>query len=280
VLPVEHTRAVARLVGDPIYELIPLSTARDDAAALPRHARVTITTSSRLGLDATLSLAEWLVTRGHDASPHIAARLVRDRAHVRDVVARLQSGHIRKVFVVGGDSAAVGEIKDGLALIREMHEIGHHFDEIGVPAYPEGHPTIPDDALRRDLREKQPLVQAMTTQMSFNPRAVAEWIARVRHEGIALPIHLGIPGALGLRKLTAVAARIGVADSARYLMKNRGLLGHLAQLGSFGPDALLRDLAATLADPRADVRALHVFTMNQVAAIVSWQRKMLHELSS
>jgi len=247
---------------------------------LPPHSRVTITTSSRLGLDATLGLAEWLATRGHDVAPHIAARLVSDRVHVADLIARLQSANVRRVFVVGGDAAAVGEIKDGLALIRAMREIPHHVDEIGVPAYPEGHPTIADDVLLRDLREKQPVVQWMTTQMSFNPGAVAAWIVRIRGEGIALPIHLGIPGVVGLRKLTAIAARIGVADSTRYLMKNRGLLGHLAQLGSFGPDAFLRDLAATLADPHANVRALHVFTMNQVAASVTWQQKMLEELQS
>jgi methylenetetrahydrofolate reductase (NADPH) len=197
---------------------------------------------------------------------------------VSDLLARLQNANIRKIFVVGGDGAAVGAIRDGLSLIRAIRDSGHQVDEIGVPAYPEGHPTIADDVLLQDLREKQPLVQAMTTQMSFNPAAVAEWIARVRDEGIVLPIHLGIPGVLGLRKLTAIAARIGVADSARYLMKNRGLLGHLAHMGSFGPDALLRDLAATLADPRADVRALHVFTMNQVAETVAWQQKMLDEL--
>jgi methylenetetrahydrofolate reductase (NADPH) len=273
-------RALAALVGSPIYELIPLATARDDAAALPSHSRVTITTSTRLGLDGTLGLAEWLATRGHDVAPHIAARLVRDHAHVADLVARLQSANVRKIFVVGGDGTAVGEIKDGLTLIRAIAEIGHRFDEIGVPAYPEGHPAIPDDVLLRDLREKQPIVQWMTTQMSFNPEAVAAWIGRIRGEGIALPIHLGIPGVVGLRKLTAIAARIGVADSARYLMKNRGLLGHLAQLGSFGPDAFLRDLAATVAEPRANVRALHVFTMNQVAATVTWQQKMLEELQS
>jgi methylenetetrahydrofolate reductase (NADH) len=275
-----HRRALAALVGNPVYELIPLATARDDAAALPSHSRVTITTSARLGLDATLSLAEWVATRGHDVAPHIAARLVRDRVHVADVIARLKRANVRRVFVVGGDAAAVGEIKDGLALIRVMREIGHHVDEIGVPAYPEGHPTIPDDVLLRDLREKQPLVQWVTTQMSFNPGALAEWIARIRREGIGLPIQLGVPGAVGLRKLTAIAARIGVADSARYLMKNRGLLGHLAQLGSFGPDAFLRDLAATLVEPHANVRALHVFTMNQVAATVTWQQRMIEELKS
>src|SRR4030095_5373434 len=200
MLSAEHKRALAALVGNPIYELIPLATARDDAAALPPQARVTIITSARLGLDATLALAEWLSSRGHDVAPHVAARLVRDRVHVRDVVARLRSANIRSIFVVGGDAAAVGDITDGLTMIRVMQETGHHFEEIGVPAYPEGHPTIPDDVLLRDLWEKQPLVQAMTTQMSFNPSAVARWIAHVRHAGIVLPIHLGIPGVVGLRK--------------------------------------------------------------------------------
>lgn len=271
---------ITNLVANAIYELIPLATARDVASALPAGARVTITTSTRLGLDATMSLAEWLAARGHEVAPHIAARQMRDRVHVSDLLARLQSANIRTIFVVGGDGAAVGEITDGLMLIRAIREIGHHFDEIGVPAYPEGHPTIPDDVLLRDLRDKQPLVQTMTTQMSFNPAAVAAWIARIRRAGLVLPIHLGIPGVLGLRKLTTLAARIGVSDSARYLMKNRSLLGHLAQLGSFGPDALLRGLATTVADPHADVRALHVFTMNQVAETVMWQQKMLDELRS
>ena len=274
----EHRQAIAAIVANPIYELIPLGTARDDAAALPPAARVTITTSARLGLDATVSLAEWLAARGHDVAPHLAARLVRDRAHASDIVARLQSANVRRLFVVGGDSAAVGDIKDGLSLIRAINDIGHRFDEIGVPAYPEGHPTIPDDVLLRDLWEKQPFVQWMTTQMSFNPHAVASWVSRVRRAGIVSPMHLGIPGVVGLRKLTSIAARIGVADSTRYLMKHRGLLGHLAQLGSFGPDDFLKDFASTLADREANVRALHVFTMNQVAATVTWQEKMLEEL--
>ena len=136
----------------------------------------------------------------------------------------------------------------------------------------------PKSAAKRDLREKQRYAQAMTTQMSFNAPAVAGWIERIRGEGISLPIHLGIPGALELGKLIAVAARIGVADSARYLMKQRSLLGHLVQRGPLGADQFLRDLAATLAASAVDVQALHVFTMNQVEQTVVWQRQMLAKL--
>jgi hypothetical protein len=62
-------------------------------------------------------------------------------------------------------------------------------------------------------------------------------------------------------------------------MKHRSLLGHLVQGSAFGADALLADLACTLADPRTNVRALHVFTMNQVADTVEWQRAILAELA-
>ena len=74
-----------------------------------------------------------------------------------------------------------------------------------MPSYPEGHPAIPDAVLLDDLRAKQRYVQATTTQMSFNPGAVASWIARVRGEGITLPIDLGVPGVLQIHKLMAIA---------------------------------------------------------------------------
>jgi methylenetetrahydrofolate reductase (NADPH) len=277
-LSADERAALARLVASPVFELIPLDRAREAAAALPSGASVTVTVSVRLSLDATLGLAEWLSSRGHDVAPHLAARMIRDRAHLADVLERMRIAGIGKVFVVGGDGAPTGDLTDGLALIRAIRSADHAFDEIGVPAYPEGHVKIPSEVLLRDLQDKQPCVHLMTTQMSFNPGAVADWIEHVRGEAVTLPIHLGIPGAVEMRKLMNIATRIGVADSTRYLLKHRSLLGHLVQGGSFGPDVFLRDLAPTLAHPRADVRALHVFTMNQVEATLVWQRRMLEEL--
>ena len=40
--------------------------------------------------------------------------------------------------------------------------------EIGVPCYPQGHPTIPDETLLAALTAKAPLVDYMTTQMCFD----------------------------------------------------------------------------------------------------------------
>jgi methylenetetrahydrofolate reductase (NADPH) len=118
----------------------------------------------------------------------------------------------------------------------------------------------------------------MTTQMCFNPRAIVSWIAGMRAEGVTMAVHLGTPGVAELTKLMTVSARIGVADSARYLKKNRKMVGSLLTPGKFGPDALLLGMADAFCDPDARVEALHLFTFNQVAATLEWQQRMLAEL--
>jgi methylenetetrahydrofolate reductase (NADPH) len=276
----EQRAALKSLVADAKYELIPLSSALEQATALPPGSQVTVTASPSHGIEATFDLAEAVTAMGHDATPHISAHMLRDRAHLAELLERSRRSGIRRIFVVGGDARDRGEIHDGLMLLRAMSELGHPFEEVGVPCYPEGHPDIADERLLEVLREKQRYANAMTSQMSFNPAAVSAWLTRIRSAGITLPLHLGVPGVADLTKLMRVATRIGVADSARYLKKNTQLIGHIVRGGSFGPDAFIEQLAPTLADPVADVRALHVFTFNQVEQTAAWQRRMLDELAS
>jgi methylenetetrahydrofolate reductase (NADPH) len=205
--------------------------------------------------------------------------MIRDRAHLAELLGRARAAGMKKAFIVGGDAQQGGEFRDGLDLLRAMHEMGHPFDEVGVPSYPEGHVNIADDVLMQSLKDKQQFAQSATTQMSFNPEAVAAWVTTIRGEGITLPIHLGIPGSLEMTKLMRIAAQIGVADSARYLQKNVGLIGALANPGSFGPDAFLQAMAPTIANPAAGIGGLHVFTMNAVGATAQWQQRMLEDLS-
>jgi methylenetetrahydrofolate reductase (NADPH) len=277
-MPEDQRAALKNLVAQPKFELIPLRTVLERAQALPPAAVVTVTASPSHGLEATLDLACELMAMGHDAIPHLSAHMVRDRAHLEALLARCRECGLRRAFVVGGDAKEPGDYHDGLSLLRAIHEIGNPFTEIGVPSYPEGHPDIADDVLLRVLLEKQPLASYTATQMCFDPEAISAWIAGARAAGVTLPVHLGIPGVAELTKLMTISARIGIADSARYLKKNRSIVGHLIT-GSFGPDALLERLAPTLADATADVRALHVFTFNQVQATVDWQRRMLEELA-
>jgi methylenetetrahydrofolate reductase (NADPH) len=268
-----------RLLEQARYELIPLRGARTKAEALPAGATVTVTASPAHGIDATLDLAEWLQARGHQAVPHLSARLIRDAAHLGEVLQRARSARLTRAFVVGGDPAGAEGMRDGLTLLRAMADIGHPFVEIGVPAYPEGHPSIPDDVLQRSLEAKTQYVQHLTTQMSFDAAAVSAWIDRTRAAGITLPIHLGLPGAIELRKLMTIAARIGVAGTARYLTKNRRLLGNLLlPRAAFTPDAFIAAMAPAIGSLSAGVAGLHLFTFNQAEETAAWVKRIVGEL--
>ena len=279
VLPADQRTALAAIVRNAKFELIPLKGVQDQVAQLPPASTVTVTASPTKGMEVTLDLAESIAALGHDVIPHFSARLMRDRAQLTDLIARAKAANMRKLFVVGGDGEPSGEFKDGLDLLRALEEVGHHFQEVGVPSYPEGHVQIADDVLMRVLKEKNKYANVTATQMSFNPTAVAAWIGRIRREGVTLPIYLGVAGVVELTKLMTIAARIGVADSARYLTKQRHLVGRLAAQGSFGPDAFLKSLAPTAVDPASKIHGLHVFTFNQVGTTAAWQKRMLEELA-
>ena len=187
--------------------------------------------------------------------PHLSARQVRDRAHLAELIAWLEGAGVDRAFVVGGDAKEPGEFPDGLSLLRAMAEIGHPLREIGIPCYPQGHAFIADRLLLDALRDKARYASYMTTQLCFDPGAIATWLAARRAEGIALPVHVGIPGVAEPHKLLAISARIGVADTHRFLTKNIRFVARLMRSGGFyRPDGLLEGLAPHIADPAATDR--------------------------
>ena len=263
------------LVGDMKYELIPLKNVLEQASFLPDGARVSVTASPAKGMGATIDLTLALQQRGLRVTPHLSARLTTDRVELEQFLKTLDAEGVAGAFVVGGDGDPRGAFSDGLELLLAMEEIGHGLTEIGTPAYPEGHPVISDEILRRALADKQPYVSYMTTQMCFTPRTITGWLGEQRQYGITLPVYFGIPGVAELRRLLVISARIGVGDSMRFLSKNTSLLGKLVRPGGYSPDALIRALGDTLADEHAAVRGFHVYTFNQVERTERWRREFL-----
>src|SRR6476469_2701215 len=273
--------ALARVLDAPTFELVPLKNALDQAAFLPPGATVTVTSSPAKGIEATVALCEQLQAGGFRAVPHLSARQVRDRAHLTELIAWLEGAGVDRAFVVGGDAKDPGEFPDGLSLLRAMAEIGHPLREIGIPCYPQGHAFIADRLLLDALRDKARYASYMTTQLCFDPGAIATWLAARRAEGIALPAHIGIPGVAEPHKLLAISARIGVADTHRFLTKNIRFVARLMRSGGFyRPDGLLERLAPHIADPAARIVDLHLYTFNAVEATEKWRRSMLERLEA
>lgn len=271
--------AIAGALEHATFELIPLKNVHDQSAFLPSGATVSVTASPAKGLEATVELAATLEGRGFRTIPHLSARMVRDRAHLRELLARLADLGIDRAFVVGGDAEEPGEYRDALSLLRAMADLGGGPTHIGIGCYPQGHADIPDDVLLRALHDKAPFAEYMATQLCFDARAIAGFIAARRVEGIALPVKIGLPGVAEVPKLLAISARIGVKDTGRFLSKNARFVGQLISSGGiYRPTGLLEKLAPVLADPVADVMGLHVYTFNQVESTEAWRREYLHSL--
>jgi methylenetetrahydrofolate reductase (NADPH) len=272
--------ALARVLADPTFELIPLKNVREQAAALPRGAEVSVTASPGKTIETTVDLAIELEGTGLRAIPHLSARMIRDRAHLASILDSLEGAGIDRAFVVGGDADEPGEFLDGLSLLRAMADLGRLPKELGCPCYPQGHPDIPDAALAQALRDKSELVHYMTTQLCFDPKAIARFIADRRAEGNQLGVKLGIPGVAEIPKLMTISARIGVKDASKFVLRNYRFVGQLLKAGGlYKPTRLMRDLAPVIADPAAKVIGLHVYTFNNVPPTVAWRDELASNLA-
>ena len=120
-------------------------------------------------------------------------------------------------------------------------------EEIGIGAYPEGHPRIPPGRLEAALDEK---IAARYCAWLAGPhrepvlvlaRTHHRWLRHLRACGIAQPVKVGMAGPTSVPALIRYARRCGVDASLRGLMSGTaaGLIGHV------GPGRILDTLAAS-----------------------------------
>ena len=156
--------------------------------------------------------------------PHLSARLVRDRGAPREIVARLTAAGIDDVFVPAGDAdPPAGEFTSALDLLERLTELGNPFARVGITGYPETHPKIEDDVTVQAMWDKRRHATYIVSNLCFDPATLRHWIARIRRRGVTLPLLLGLAGPVERTKLMQMAAKIGVADSARFA--GRAFLG-------------------------------------------------------
>jgi methylenetetrahydrofolate reductase (NADPH) len=89
---------------------------------------------------------------------------------------------------------------------------------------------------------------------------------------------IGIAGPVDRARLLRLAAKAGVAESARFLTGHTEWLLRLGTPAGYNPGRLLERTGATLADPASAVEGLHVFTFNQVRQTEQWRRSLLDRI--
>jgi methylenetetrahydrofolate reductase (NADH) len=207
---------------------------------------------------------------------HIAARRIRAAADLQELLAALRGeADIRRLLIVGGDVDTSGPYPDALAVIQKgrLREAG--IEEIGIGAYPEGHPRIPPGQLESALDEKiasavaQGLAAHIVSQFSFSPERIVAWVKQLRASGINIPVKIGMAGPTSVPALIRYARRCGVNASLRGLMSGAAA----SLIGNIGPDRIVAALAA--ADGLGDAAA-HYFSFGGTVETARYACKAAH----
>ncbi len=271
---------MVRLLEHARFEVLPTASTEDKVLEhLSPDRVITVTASPSKGLDATFDLAERLTAHGYPVVPHVAARMVSGRSELAEICERLTAAGISRVFVPGGDAEPAGDYPDALAVLEDLTVLGRPFEHVGITGYPESHPTISDDLTIQSMWDKRRYATHIVSNLTFDPAAVRDWLGRLRGRGVTMPVLLGMPGPVERTKLLAMATKIGVGESTRFLAKHKGTLVRLAAPGGFTGERFLAQCAPALGKPGALVEGLHVFTFNQIAETEAWRRDLIERLS-
>lgn len=289
-------RALAAMLQSPRFEVIPLPGVVDDVVAhLPPGATVTVTSSPAKGPGVTVEVAAELAARGFHAVPHLAATQYAGQDELTAALERLRDAGVTELFLIGGDGSSEREeepngagasegngFRDGLQLLGGVVRSAPGVT-LGMPGYPEGHPSITEEVLDDSLVQKTRLAEqagalgCVVTQLCFDPQVVLSWASRLRRaHGVQAPVFAGIPGAVGTARLLRIAMNIGVGDSLRFLRGRGGLARRLAAPGPFDPTPLAASLAAGGAD--VVVSGIHLYTFNALEETEAWRQRLLARL--
>jgi methylenetetrahydrofolate reductase (NADPH) len=109
--------------------------------------------------------------------------------------------------------------------------------------------------------------------MCFNAKRIETWLESQRRRGFALPIHLGVPGAVERTRLLSLGTKLGIGSSLRYLRKNSGAILRMFSPKRYDPSKLINPLSKRATE--LNIVGLHLFTFNSIEATAAWQHKAL-----
>lgn len=260
------------------FEVLPLGRGEEEAARLPEPVRMTVTCSPRHGPDRSVAVAGRIRAGGHAATVHLAARMVRDRTHLDDLLAGMARAGVDDVLLIGGDATPPhGAYSSAVDLLPVICDHPQRPREIGIAGYPEGHPLVDAGRLADALHRKSSQASYITTQLCFDAEVVLAWVRATRDRGVRLPVLVGVPGVVDRRRLLEISMRIGVGPSLAFLRKQRGLRRFLGP-ARVTPDRVYEPLVPWLDDPGLNISGFHFYTFDQLLDTWRWERETAHEV--
>lgn len=244
---------------------------------LPCGATIYVPFPAKASRRATVAACKRLLEAGMQPVPHVPARGLKGERQLAAWLGDLANAGVDSLMLVAGDGAPKGPYADTLDVLGSglLAEFG--FRRFGIAAYPEGHPSIADEPLRRALDQKAEYAAAtgtemwIVTQFVFSPEPALNLLRKMQRRGPLLPVRIGMPGPAKARMLLAYAARCGVGTSAKALSARPAIA---RMLGGWSPNAVARAMAQERAqDSNTPLAGIHLFAFGGLTATAEWLRR-------
>lgn len=237
-------------------------------AAFDTTGSVSVTCLPHHGPARTVQASVNLARLGYHTVPHLAARSITGEAELHSLLLQLQEAGVSELFLVAGDwRTPAGPYSWSGQLLEAVNAYSPGFS-VGIAGYPEGHPQLSQEQLTSSLLTKAPLASSVVTQMCFSAEAISRYLRTIRQSGIQLPVWVGVPGPVSVRKLVSLGARLGVGRSLK-LARGTGMAGALWRRDdflSYDSGRLIREVHQELAgDPL--FAGFHVYTFNDLGRL-------------
>ncbi len=242
-------------------------------SALKRGTRVYLSAVPSRPANETIDNAIRVRAAGLEPVPHVAVRNFASAAALDEFLARLNGeAAVDTALVIAGDRSESGPFRSTLDVIDFGVLRRRGFRNVGIAGYPEGHPRIGSEELRRALADKIAAAEAtgltveIVTQFSFDGRVILDFIAQLRAYGFDHRLRVGLAGPTSLTSLLRYASRCGVRASAGAIAQHAGLMRQMFAMAT--PDNLIH----MLADAAPAGVALHFFAFGGISATGRWTR--------
>lgn len=252
------------------------------AAMMPAKAPVYIASLPKDTSGGQLAVARQLRDLGLRPVPHIVARNIESRQSLEKLVENFtdQAG-VNRALILGGDrDVPAGEYDCALQLIQSGILEAYGIEKIAIGCYPEGHPGISDDILRRALFDKLEAADKagfdvrLISQLCFSAESIAAYVKSLRNAGVTAKIRIGLAGPASTRILLKYAAICGVGPSLKLLKNRQSIAKGLMRTNT--PEHLLLDIAGHIArDPSLAITGVHFFTFASLKNTIGWANDWL-----
>ena len=214
----------------------------------------------------TVSLADEVQNKcGITALAHLTC-ISSKRSTTRDVLAELVSHKIENILALRGDIPE-GEplpvdvdYRHASELMRDIRDYGGFC--IGGACYPEGHPE--SESLKKDMEFLKVKVdngcEFFTTQMFFDNNILYNFMYRLLHNHIEVPVIAGIMPVTDGKQIARICKLSGTVLPARFRAIVEKFSSNPAAMNQAGIAYATEQIIDLIAN---DVRHIHIYTMNK-----------------